>query len=139
MSERSVLEEVRALGRADLEDLREIWRNRIGAAPKLRSPDLLRRILAWRIQAQVYGSLSGETRRLLRKDGARAAANPSLRPGVRLVREWRGRTYEVEVIDGGFIYDGVRFKSLSQIATLIAGVRWNGPRFFGLRSETVGS
>ena len=26
------------------------------------------------------------------------------------------------------------FKSLSAAATAIAGTRWNGPRFFGLRS-----
>ena len=34
---------------------------------------------------------------------------------------------------GGFAYQGETYKSLSEIAVLITGTRWNGPRFFGLR------
>ncbi len=37
--------------------------------------------------------------------------------------------------EGGFLYQGDRYRSLSQIARVITGVRWNGPRFFGLRQE----
>ena len=38
------------------------------------------------------------------------------------------------VLEKGFAYDGKTFASLSEIATLITGTKWNGPRFFGLRS-----
>ena len=31
--------------------------------------------------------------------------------------------------------DGKTFAGLSEIATLITGTRWNGPRFFGLRAS----
>jgi len=37
-------------------------------------------------------------------------------------------------VRGGFEYRGRRYRSLSAIAREITGTRWNGPRFFGLRS-----
>ncbi len=54
--------------------------------------------------------------------------------GARLVRTWRGRTYEVRVVQGGraFVYEGETFRSLTKIARLITGTNWSGPRFFGL-------
>jgi hypothetical protein len=51
-----------------------------------------------------------------------------------LTREWLGVTHRVEVAEGGFIHDGRRWTSLSEIARSITGTRWNGPRFFGLRA-----
>lgn len=38
------------------------------------------------------------------------------------------------VLADGFAYDGRTFGNLSEIAVLITATRWNGPRFFGLRS-----
>jgi hypothetical protein len=35
----------------------------------------------------------------------------------------------------GFAYDGEKYTSLSEIATEITGTKWNGPRFFGLRTK----
>lgn len=55
-----------------------------------------------------------------------------LDPGARLVREWNGRTYVIEVTAKGFLHDGKTYKSLSAIARRITGTRWSGPRFFGL-------
>jgi hypothetical protein len=40
------------------------------------------------------------------------------------------------VLPEGFAYEGKTFGNLSEIASLITGVRWNGPRFFGMRSKT---
>ena len=55
--------EVRALERLDLEGLRAEWRRRrYGPPPKLRSPDLLARMLAWRIQAEALGGLDVKRR-----------------------------------------------------------------------------
>ncbi len=39
----------------DLHGLRDAWPARWGRPPRLRSPDLLRRMLAWRLQAETYG------------------------------------------------------------------------------------
>ncbi len=59
----------------------------------------------------------------------------TLKPGVRLLREWGGRTHQVTVTDDGFDYGGKHYRSLSEIARTITGARWSGPRFFGLRKR----
>lgn len=124
---------VARLEQAELPDLRATWVSLYGAPhPPVRSPDLLRRLLAWRIQAAAFGGLDRDTRRVLASKSA-APVGPRLTPGVRLTREWRGRPCDVEVVDGGFLFEGKRFASLSEVAREITGVRWNGPRFFGLR------
>ncbi len=48
------------------------------------------------------------------------------------MREWRGRTHRVDVLESGFLCDGKHYGSLSQIARAITGASWSGPRFFGL-------
>ena len=58
-----------------------------------------------------------------------------MRPGAVLVRDWDGKSHRVTVLASGFEYDARPYDSLSQIARIITGTRWNGPRFFGLRSE----
>jgi hypothetical protein len=60
-----------------------------------------------------------------------------LKAGTILTREWNGITHRAIVVDDGFLWDGTRYDSLSAIAFAITGTRWNGPRFFGLRDNTV--
>lgn len=124
--------EVRALARLDLEGLRTEWRRRYGPPPTLRSTDLLARLLAWRIQVEAFGGLDAETRSVLFRKSL-PVAGPALVPGMRLERAWRGTSQSVEVIEGGFRWEGQTYSSLSQVAQAITGVKWNGPRFFGLR------
>jgi hypothetical protein len=64
----------------------------------------------------------------------RVGATPSLslKPGARLVREWRGRTHTITVTEDGFEYAGTSYPSLTKIANKITGGHWSGPRFFGL-------
>src|SRR6266516_3386137 len=64
---------------------------------------------------------------------------PQVKPGTRLMREWRGRTYEVVVLDDGFSWQGTRCKSLSAIARKITGTVWSGPLFFGLKQNRSAS
>jgi hypothetical protein len=130
----AIAEEVRGLSALDLEGLRAEWRRRYGPPPALRSHDLLRRNLAWRIQAAAYGAIDTELRRRLTQ---RTEIGPRLPVGARLAREWRGRRYEVERTANGFRFEDRSYTSLSQVACEITGVRWNGPRFFGLRSEAA--
>ncbi|CAN5222650.1 hypothetical protein BH09PSE2_BH09PSE2_09690 [soil metagenome] len=124
--------QVAALVGLDLDQLREAWRIRYGRPPRLRSPDLLRLWLAWRIQSDALGGLSRESRRRL---SGQSAAAPRLPPGTRLVRDWRGRTLEVVADREGFSFEGKSYRTLSQIAREVTGVQWNGPRFFGLRED----
>ena len=44
-------------------------------------------------------------------------------PGTLLVREFRGRTIVVKVLDEGFECDNQRYKSLSAIARKVTGSR----------------
>jgi hypothetical protein len=118
---------------------RELFRTE---PPKAFGPDLLRRSIAQRIQEKAYGGLSASTRRLLDQLVRAAMAKPNgrlelprrIKPGSELVRTWKGTTYRVMVMADGFAHDGKTFASLSEIASEITGTKWNGPRFFGLRS-----
>jgi len=106
-------------------------------------PDLLRRSIAHRVQEKAYGGLPASTRRLLDQLVRAALAKPNgrlelprrIKPGSELVRTWKGRTHRVTVMAGGFAYDGETYASLSEIAIHITGTKWNGPRFFGLRTK----
>lgn len=64
-----VARDVAALGDMSLAELRMEWERHYGAAPRHRSVDLLRRVLTWRMQADVNGCLDAATRRLITKDG----------------------------------------------------------------------
>ena len=89
------------------------------------------------LQERAYGGLSKATARKLEQAGAdsprRGVANPtlqvSLRPGTRLVREWRGVTHMVLIHADGIEWRGQRYRSLSLVARKITGARWSGPRF----------
>ena len=135
MSGAAIEAEIEALTRLDLDGLREAWRTRYGTPPGLRSVELLRLMLAWRIQADALGGLDRDSRRQLVRKRAVAAEGLSLGVGARIRREWRGGVVEVEVEAKGFRHDGKLYPSLSAAATAIAGVKWNGPRFFGLRGQ----
>lgn len=112
--------------------------------PKAFGPDLLKRSIAHRIQGKAYGGLPRSLQRLLdqmvkaytAKPGSKIALPRRIKPGSVFVRQWKGRTYRVMVQADGFAYDGKTFGNLSEIAVLITGTRWNGPRFFGLRCAT---
>ncbi|BBD40234.1 hypothetical protein Amn_51140 [Aminobacter sp. Y103A] len=70
-------------------------------------------------------------------DITRRAADPKskrreVRPGARLIRDWNGKAYVVDVIEGGYVFEAKVYRSLTAIAGKITGAHWSGPRFFGL-------
>ena len=117
----------------DLDQLRDLWGQRYGAPPPLRSVPIMRQLLGWRLQAEVHGGLDADTRRALARTGSIAAEGKHLGIGARLTRKWKGREVDVVVEEKGFRWNDRHFASLSAAATAIAGSKWNGPRFFGLR------
>ncbi len=129
--------EIEALAGLDLAALRAVWEERIGVAPKLRSPELLRHLLAWYLQVAAFGDIDRETRRRLKASGPVEAEGRHLGLGAILRRDWQGRRIEVVVETDGFRWEGQVFPSLSAVARAATGTRWNGPRFFGLRSDGV--
>ncbi|NVD45337.1 DUF2924 domain-containing protein [Qipengyuania atrilutea] len=119
----------------DLDGLRAFWRERYGTPPPLRSEPIMRQLLAWRVQAQALGGLDADARRALARSGPVQPEGRHLGVGARLTRIWKGREVTVVIEEQGFRWDDQLFPSLSAAATAIAGSRWNGPRFFGLRDD----
>ena len=105
------------------------------------SRELLTRAITYKLQERALGGLSNSTLRKLESrnveptggDARKATAPISLKPGTRLVREWRGVTHTVLVHADGVEWNGRRYRSLTVIAGEITGAHWSGPRFFGLR------
>jgi len=139
MSPSDLNDEITALGSLDLDGLRTAWRHRFGEPPPLRSVELLALVLAWRIQACHHGGLDAPTRAALKRSGPVKAEGLDIGVGAVLRREWKGRIVEVIVEEDGFRWEDKVYASLSAAATAIAGSRWNGPRFFGLRQARVAS
>jgi hypothetical protein len=122
----------------------DLWKQLFDASPpaKLRR-DLMIPILAYRLQEQAFGSLSARTcdrlrnlsRAFERGSDLAIPSAPQLRPGTRLVRQWRDQVHLVNVEANFYEYQGARYQSLSEIARLITGTRWSGPLFFGIKNE----
>ena len=115
------------------------WADLYGRPPPHKlSRQLMEKAFAYEIQSKAFGGLTASTRRALPSVLAGykvPAPSRGLAPGTRLIREWNGRTYELEVIEGGFVWQGRTWRSLSRIAREITGVKWSGPRFFRLRAS----
>src|SRR5215203_1106780 len=133
------------LQRLNSRDLRTEWRRLFRSNPPNLSRDLLVRAIAYRVQELAQNGLPKATARKLATFGTEFArdgqisveARPQVKPGARLIREWRGRTHVVTVTDEGFAYGGSTYPSLTSIAQEITGAHWSGPRFFGLVKRSV--
>lgn len=144
LSGAGIASKLELLSQRSLSDLRNDWRRLYRLPPPKRlSRDLLIRGIAYRLQEQSYGGLSKSilNQLLPSDDDTQTKTEPqskkltpiTLKPGTRLVREWRGQTVSVLVTDDGvFHWNEKRYASLSMIAREATGAHWSGPRFFGL-------
>jgi hypothetical protein len=124
--------------------------------------ELARRRIAWHVQSEREGGLNESARQhalaiakeaSLRIHLRRGSPDSALRyatvagivsahdsrlpmAGSIIVKQHRGKTLVVRVLDEGFEYDARRFGSLSAIAKEITGTKWNGFLFFGLAKES---
>lgn len=143
----AVVADLPAMSRAQLVQL---WEEVLGGpAPPLKR-ELLMRVLAAKLQTQAFGDISAVTRAELTTATRRArnarrrssdtgqpfSSAPSLSPGTKLIKLWRGKTYAVDVLGQGFSWNGQHYPSLSAAAKAITGSHWNGLIFFGLRHRT---
>jgi hypothetical protein len=150
-----VLRQLAELDRMGLEALVERWRILMGTEPRHNNRIYLVKRLAYRIQELAFGGLTQDDRermdRVLDAEGydelglkreapKRRSKGVGARfiPGTILVREWGGDRHEVRVLESGFEYRGMPYRSLSALARLITGTSWNGPAFFGLRDANRG-
>jgi Protein of unknown function (DUF2924) len=141
---RDLAREIASLSELDAEVFRQRWKGLFGGDP---SPclgrSLMVRALAYRLQERALGGLKLPTQRILDRvcegrEKAAAARIPKRRAGAGtvLIREWRGATHRVTVLDHDVVYRGRRYKTLSEVARAITGTRWSGPLFFGIERRT---
>src|SRR4051794_18794079 len=108
------------------QQLLDLWLKLHGrAAPPRIRRELLVPFLAYRIQEKAYGGLKPATRskllriaRALEKDSSTAEGlvKSKIKPGTRIIRNWRGEAHEVFVTELGFEYRGASYRSLSELA-----------------------
>jgi hypothetical protein len=138
-----VLAELAALKVATFTSLRSRWRELFDTQPPAYNRRFLETRLAYRIQELAHGGLKPGTVERLEaiadeiegKGGPRRSSSARPIAGTRLVREWKGQEHCVTVRSDDFEYQGRPYKSLSAIARAIAGTRWNGLVFFGLKNQ----
>jgi Protein of unknown function (DUF2924) len=132
--------EIAGLVNRSTQELRRAWRTIVSktGSPLGLSRDLMIRGLADKLQERALGGPSRALQRRLQvlagdfeKDARSFDPRIVLKSGATLVRQWRGHTHTVLVREGGFEYDGQRYRSLTVIAQRITGAHWSGPRFFG--------
>jgi Protein of unknown function (DUF2924) len=133
-------DELRRLTRLSRHSLAERWDALFGVQPPPRtSRALMIRAVAYKMQERAFGGLPATTRRLLTGLARTPSALPRrLAPGTVFLREWRGTTHQVTLLENGVLYRGDRYCSLSEVARLITGSRWSGPLFFGLKGKKNG-
>lgn len=139
-----MLKQITELPTLPQDRLKALWREYFGVEPPAYRKGFLVRGLAHRIQELTFGGLSpahqARLEAMIEDEGAPSNGRKRVNGerfllGTRLVREWKGIAHEVTVIEGGFEYQGRRYRSLSAAARAITGTRWNGPLFFGLRNH----
>lgn len=161
----SIAAEVGRLAKMTVPQLRARHAELFGEPARSHHREFLTRQIAWRLQAEAEGGLPEETRQLalaiareaslrVRIESAaargavledriattRLATNQDVRlpmPGSLLMKEHKGETHVVKVLDNGFDYDGRLYRSLSAIAQEITGTKWNGFLFFGIAKEAA--
>ncbi len=128
---------IHAFTKMDRNQCLELWRENFASPPaKYLSQSFMQKAIAYELQCRAFKGTPKSTKRALvaiaKGKKAASAQVRSLTPGMRLLREWNGRTFEVEVTDTGFVWRDKNYRSLSAIAREITGTRWSGPRFFGV-------
>jgi hypothetical protein len=126
------IDDVAAMAR---DDLIIHWVALMASPPPLRtSTPLIRRVVAYEMQARASAGLSPKLQRQLEALGSDTPRKTvaRLEPGGRFIREWNGVRHIVEAHDDGYRWKDQSFRSLSAVAKAITGAHWSGPRFFGL-------
>ena len=164
---RTLREQIGELARMNVAELQQQYRDVFGEEPASAHRQFLFRKIAWRVQADRGGGLPEsihEIARAIAKDAPlriRVISNADKRragipfeqtvtttispdhdsrlpmPGGLIVKQFKGQTIVVKVVDEGFEYGDRRYSSLSAIAQEITGTKWNGFLFFGLTKEKI--
>jgi hypothetical protein len=145
---KTIPEEIAELRAMPMPDLVARYEEVFGRPPRVKHREFLWKRIAWKIQEQRFGGLSEVAKRRLDEliaeirlplDEATRTVAGRLAPapkrgapavGGTIVREWRGQTIEVRVVENGFEWNGAPYRSLSAVARAVTGAHWNGNLFF---------
>jgi len=53
-------------------------------------------------------------------------------PGTIITKDYRGKKYQVKILESGFEFEDKVYKHLTAVAEKITGAHWNGYNFFNL-------
>jgi hypothetical protein len=153
MTTKTIPEEIAELRAMDVSSLAARYEAVFGRAPRVKHREFLWKRIAWKIQEQRFGGLSevaklrldeliaeidlplGEATRTVTGRLASVANRGQPAVGTTIVREWRGQQIAVRVVENGFEWNGVVYRSLSAVASAVTKSHWNGRLFFGLSKE----
>jgi hypothetical protein len=128
--------------RLPMAELRYKWAECWGIKPHWRiGRQMLEKSLAFKQREMRGEGMTPEQRKRLdnliaqyKRDSKSFDQGPAgLKPGTRLVRAHQGQKHIVLVKSDGFEYCKQHYDSLSEIAFVITGTRWNGWLFFGVK------
>ncbi len=120
----------------NLKELQALWSDYFQTECDSSNKEFYVSRIAYRMQELSLGGLSQATKKLiagLYVDKKNKKYHPPL--GTRLVREYQGIEHSIKVWSDGFEYNGMKYKTLSSIATKITGKKISGRHFFGLDKE----
>jgi hypothetical protein len=162
---KTLRDQIDELGAMSVAELQQQHRKLFNEEPESAHRQFLFHKIAWRLQIEREGGLPESARELARaiakeaplrnrvisNAGKRRAGFPVEQsaictimpghdsrlpmPGGLIVKQFKGQTIVVKVLDEGFEYNDHRYGSLSAIAQEITGTKWNGFAFFGLNKE----
>lgn len=148
------LSEILEVKQKSLAEIQAKYKELFGQKATSANRVFLWRKIAYRMQELAYGGLSEETQgkiqELIKKYDPvnNTAVRPNNNigqtakktnrdrrlpiPGTIITKEYKGKIFELKILDSGFEYSNKVYKSLSAIAKEITGAHWNGYLFFNL-------
>ena len=150
---KSITRELNEIRRMDVAQLVKKYQKVFGKEPRVKHREHLQRKISWEVQRLRFGGLGDAAQRRLDeligeldlpfdkdKKAVTAALRRTRKPnepavGTVITRTWHGQDIHVNVVDTGYEWDGVVYKSLSAVARAVTGTRWNGRLFFNLTTR----
>lgn len=154
----NVEKELSKMEAMSVSELRELYESVFGEITTSRHKKCLIKRIIWRMQANLFGGLSDETKQKaldvadeadLRTYAPKPKASQGgnftktkklvlgkteIAYGTTLRRIYQGREIIVRIEESGIWYNGENYNSLSSVAREVTGTRWNGKIFFGLKA-----
>lgn len=131
---------IRKAAEQELSALKAEWQKYFKMPPPTKSSrEFLSKNILWQKQAKEQGLNLKKFYKTLDSALAHFEVGKKVQPelivksGTKFIRQWQGKTHEVEAAGSTFIYKGDSYKSLSAIARKITGTQWNGKLFFGVK------